>query len=118
MRGFVSGQSLSYKAFLGRWKGQDEKRQTGAIMFLDSLRLNLSFMGAGPMPMYYRMDLSSDPVKLDLYRDPARKGVALKSLIQLVDSNTIKWEVFPGGERPEKFVEGPASTLVVLTRKN
>lgn len=114
--GYAVGQSLSYKDFLGKWKGKDEKSQQGAITFIDSARMTMSIMGSQPIPMYYRLDLSKIPARLNIYRDLTRKGVALKSLIQLLDPNTLKWQVFPDGEQHDNFEDKSDGTLIILQK--
>jgi hypothetical protein len=54
---------------------------------------------------------------MDLYLNQLGKGRPLKCLTQLTDSNTIKWEIFPDGQRPAKFVEDSSGTFVILKRK-
>jgi hypothetical protein len=117
MAQLTTGQTLSYKDLLGKWEGTDEKSQTGALEFLDSSRMAMSMMGSAPRSLMYSIDFAKNPAAMDLYRDASKKGMALKCLIQLIDANTLKWQVFPGGDRPDKFDEDSPGTLIVLKRK-
>lgn len=116
------GQTPSYKILLGKWEGTDEKNKTGAIEFLDSNKMTMSFKGSAPRALMYSIDLTRDvtrnPVRMDLYRDSSSKAAALKCLIQLTGPNSLKWQVFPGGDRPENFDEGSPGTMIVMQRKN
>jgi hypothetical protein len=111
------GQAMSYKNLLGQWSATDEKDQNGSLEFLDSAKAAMSIMGTPPRTLMYSIDFSKNPAPMDLYRDPSKKGTALKCLIQLVDANTLKWQVFPSGTRPDKFDDDSPGTLIVLKRK-
>jgi len=110
------GQTTTYKNLLGKWEGRDGRNQTGSLEFVDSSKMAMSMMGSPARSLMYSIDFSKSPAALDLYRDPSRKGMALKCLIQLLDANTLKWQVFPSGDRPEKFDEDSPGTLIVLKR--
>jgi hypothetical protein len=117
--GSALAQSPTYKDFLGMWRGVDEERHSGSLNFLDSSQIMISMMGGTPIRMFYRLDLSSTPSKLYIYRDPARKGAALPSLVQLFDPATLKWQVFPGQARaPAHFQDSSTNTLIVLKKVN
>ena len=110
------GQTMSYKNLMGKWEGEDGKNQTGSLEFIDSSKMAMSMMGSAPRSLMYNIDFTKTPAAMDLYRDPTKKGMALKCLIQLVDVNTLKWQVFPDGQRPDKFDEDSPGTLIVLKR--
>lgn len=110
------GQTMSYKSLMGKWEGTDGRDQAGSLEFLDSSKMAMSMMGSAPRNLMYSIDFTKNPAAMDLYRDPTRKGMALKCLIQLVDANTLKWQVFPNGERPDKFDDDSPGTLIVLKR--
>ena len=117
MAQLTTGQTLTYKNLLGKWAGTDERSQTGALEFLDSANMAMSMRGSAPRSLMYSIDYTKNPAAMDLYRDASRKGMALKCLIQLVDANTLKWQVFPDGQRPDKFDEDSPGTLIVLKRQ-
>lgn len=110
------GQTTSYKNLVGKWEGMDGKNQTGALEFIDSSKMAMSMMGSTPRNLMYSIDFTKTPAAMDLYRDPSKKGMALKCLIQLIDANTLKWQVFPDGQRPAAFDDDTPGTLIVLKR--
>jgi hypothetical protein len=111
------GQTMSFKNLLGKWEGTDDKNKTGSIEFLDSTRMTMAFMGSGPRALLYSIDFTRNPAPMDLYRDPSKKGMALKCLIQLIGPNSLKWQVFPGGDRPDKFADDSPDTIIIMERK-
>ena len=114
----ASGQTTSYKNILGKWEGVDDNNQTCTLEFLDSSHMAMSMRGSTPRSLMYSVDLTRNPVPMDLFRDPSTKAMALKCLIQLVDGNTLKWQVFMKGQRPDKIDEGSPGTIFVLKRKS
>jgi hypothetical protein len=115
--GSAMAQTSAYKDFLGKWGGTDEEKHVGSLNFLDSSRLMMSMMGREPVRVYYRLDASGTPVKLDIYRDPSRTGMSLKCLIQLLGPDSLKWQVFPDGKRLDHFQDNSDGTLIVLKRE-
>lgn len=117
--GFAVGQQhLSYKNFLGTWKAKDGSGKQGTITFIDSMRIRMSVMGGDPHQLYYRLDFSAVPAKLDLYRDQAREDDVFKSLVQLLDPKSLKWQIFPNGRRSDRFDEESAGNILVLKKEN
>jgi len=116
--GSALAQTSTYKDFLGKWGATDEEKHVGSLNFLDSSRLLMSMMGREPVRVFYRLDVSGTPAKLDVYRDPSRTGISLKCLIQLVGPNSLKWQVFPDGNRPDHFKDNSDGTLIVLKKAN
>jgi len=115
----ANAQKPSFKDIQGKWEGKDERGQNGAIEFIDSSRLNLIFMGSAPIAMSYKIDYTQKPATLDIYKSgkAGSKPMILKCLLSLVDPQTIKWQVFPGGDRPDNFTEDELSTLITLKKK-
>jgi hypothetical protein len=115
--GFTSlkAQNVTYKNLLGKWEGADEKNQMGSIQFIDSSNLIMSFSGSPEIKMNYKIDFSKNPAWMDV--SPGRgRGQVLKSLIQLINQDTLKWEVFPDGQRPSDFTQGAITTVIVLKK--
>ena len=88
-------QTMSYKKLLGQWATTEEKDQNGSLEFLDSARAAMSIMGTPPRTLMYSIDFSKNPATMDLYRDPSKREMALKCLIQLVDANTLEMAGVP-----------------------
>jgi hypothetical protein len=115
--GFTSlnAQNVTYKNLLGKWEGPDEKNQMGSIQFIDSSNLIMSFSGSPEIKMNYKIDFSRNPAWMDVSSVTGRARV-VKSLIQLINQDTLKWEVFPDGQRSSDFTKGAITTVIVLKK--
>lgn len=104
----LRAQQRSIADLTGRWESPDGT--TGSIEFIDGGRVIVSISGLQVPATNYVIDFSKDPIWFDVYVTQNR---TVKGLLQFVDDNTIKWQVFPDTDRPNDFTDSstPAITL-------
>ncbi|MFI5162025.1 MAG: hypothetical protein ACHQHN_12155 [Sphingobacteriales bacterium] len=103
------------KDLIGKWEGTDSQGTKASIQFLDTTKVSVNINGA-PLPPYtYTIDLPKSPARLDIVMQTIKGEAILPGFLLFVDSDTIKWQIFPGGKRAEKYDEnspdGPVITL-------
>jgi hypothetical protein len=105
------------KDLLGRWEGTDEKNITASLTFLDSTKVVLTTQGSYVPPFNYVVDLTKNPGTIDLIvvTKDGRK-ITMKGLIQFLNDDTVKWQMFPDGKRRANFDEKLHDSAIVLKR--
>ena len=105
------------KDLIGKWEGKDTRNEVGGLIFQKDNKAIVVAQGRNSPPMSYTTDFTSNPVKIDLSVQPPNGGrINLKGLLQFIDNNTIKFEIFPGGNRPNDFDPASSDNIVILKR--
>jgi len=100
---------------IGKWEGADSQNTRASIQFLDTNKV-VVVIGGNVMPPYtYNVDLPKSPAKLDIVMLTPNGQATLQGFLLFVDNDTVKWQIFPGGNRPATYDEnspnGPVITL-------
>ena len=106
----------SGKDLLGKWEGKDSRSEVGGLVFLKNNNAVLTFHGNYSPAMNYTADFTANPVKIDLVVQNPRGRMNIKGLLQFIDNNTIKFQVFPSGNRPNNFDPMYPQNIVILKR--
>lgn len=110
-------KSHTAKDLIGKWEGKDTRNEVGGLIFLKDNKAIVAARGKNSPAMNYTTDFTSNPVKIDLSVQPPNGGrINLKGLLQFIDDNTIKFQVFPGGNRPNDFDTASSDDIVILKR--
>jgi hypothetical protein len=96
----------------GHWETTDGN--TGNVTFVEGSKVVASINGLQFPPTPYTVDFSKDPIWFDVGIMP---GKTVKGLLQFMDDNTIKWQIFLDGGRGLDFNESDSNPVYVLTRK-
>jgi len=106
------------KDLLGKWEGKDSRSEVGGLYFLKDSKVVLSGRGSFSPAMSYTIDFKSNPAKIDLLMQSPNGGMRMnmKGLLQFIDNNTIKFQVFPDGNRPAGFDQLSSQNIVLLKR--
>ena len=105
------------KDLIGKWEGKDTRNEAGGLIFLKGNKAIVAAGGRNSPAMNYTTDFTSNPVKIDLSVHPPNGGrINLKGLLQFIDDNTIKFQIFPGGNRPNDFDTASSDDIVILKR--
>lgn len=113
----ATAQSKITDRIVGKWEGVDDKKEVGALHFIDSVNILLTIPGQELPQGTYRLDTTKNPMWLDITIGDSQRSVTLKSLLAFVDEQTIKWQVFMDGNRPVKFIKETGENTVILKRK-
>ena len=110
-------QKHTSKDLIGKWEGKDVRSEVGGLIFLANSKVILSMRGSNSPAMTYSADFTSNPIKIDLSLT-AQNGtkMQMKGLLQFIDNNTLKFQVFPKGDRPANFDALSSQNVVMLKR--
>lgn len=105
-------------SIIGKWIGTDERSETGGIEFSNNKTAKLLMMGKEMPITEYKVDYSKNPIWIDFIIKRNRQTMTLFGLLEFLDSNTIKWEVFPmADKRPISFSGKSGNTAIILKRQ-
>ena len=105
------------KDLLGKWEGKDSRSEVGGLIFLKDNKAVVNARGSYSPAMDYKADFTTIPIKIDLsVQNPNGGRMNLKGLLQFIDNNTIKFQIFPGGSRPSNFDPLYTQNIVILKR--
>ena len=108
----------SNKDLLGKWEGTDDQNKTGSARFLDSNKVTISFPGGEIAQFTFVTDLPKSPAKIELtLHMEGGQTATLKGYLLFVDDDTIKWQIFPDGNRPDVYDENSAGAMLTFKRK-
>jgi len=110
-------QKHTQKDLIGKWQGTDEKNVTASLIFLDSTKVVLSMQGGTVPPFNYVVDLSKNPGTIELsVKAPDGRKITMMGLIQFLDNDRVKWQMFPDGKKRANFDPKLRDGLIVLKR--
>ena len=105
------------KDLIGKWAGVEDANQKGFMIFKTTSQMAMYTQGDDPRYFAYTVDFSKTPAPLDiLAKSPAGKEVTLPLLIQFIDNNTIKIQVFDSGNRTANFNKKLKKSISILKR--
>jgi len=105
------------KDLLGKWEGKDSHSEVGGLIFLKNNKAVVNARGSYSPAMDYTADFTTSPIKIDLsVQNPNGGRMNLKGLLQFIDNNTIKFQIFPGSNRPNNFDPLYTQNIVILKR--
>ena len=105
-------------SIIGKWIGTDERSETGGIEFSNNNTAKLLMMGKEMPITEYKVDYSKNPIWVDLIVKKNGQTMTLFGLIEFIDPNTIRWEVFPmANKRPITFSGKSETTSIILKRQ-
>ncbi|MBC7904330.1 MAG: hypothetical protein H7Y27_12955 [Gemmatimonadaceae bacterium] len=113
----ASAQQRNLRDLIGKWEEVGDKADNGSLEFIDSSKVVMSMKGRKLSPSSFSVDFSKTPMPLDMVMVQGDQKRVLKSLIQFVDNDTLKWQVFPAGDRGTSFTDAAATSVVLKRRK-
>jgi hypothetical protein len=108
------------KDLIGKWEGTDSANKTGTLIFKDNSKVDLDLAGRLMRDLDYKVDLTKTPAPLDIIIKTldGKQQMTLKCLIQFMDNNTLKWQIFEGDNRPNNFDSKALSDVITLILKH
>ena len=105
---------ISKENLIGDWVGTDGKKKTGTLRFLDSVNVIITFPDNRIFKGTYMLDLKDNPMRLIVNSTDGDKKIQLTTLLFWVNSNIMKWQVFPDNKNIKwKIPETKSNTLVM-----
>lgn len=100
----AKGQSKQFKEIMGKWEVVGE--QTATLDFIDSTTIILTYMGEKKKLVQYNIDFTKSPYWFDFSASDSSSVIHVKSLVQKVGDDVLKWQLFMDEERSPYFSTG------------
>lgn len=103
---------------IGKWIGTDERNQTAGIDFSENGKAKLLMFNKEMPECDYKVDYQKNPIAIKFIVNQKGKVMTIYSLIEFIDSTTLKWELFPAAKiQPKSFSKNAVETTILLKRK-
>ena len=96
-------QQKQFKDLVGRWEIVGEKDDSASLEVIDSSTIILSYMGEKKKIIDYRIDFQRSPIWFDFSTSDSSSVIVVKSLLEIMNDNMIKWQLFVDEDRTEHF---------------
>lgn len=113
----TGAQERTLQAMTGTWEAVSSVNHGGGLEVKDSTQLYLVFGDQKKKILQYKIDFSQSPARFDFtVPQDSTTNLSLKSLLQFVNDDLIKWQVFEGENVPMHFASN-GGDIVYLRRK-
>lgn len=109
-------QQRSLQSLVGIWEAVRTNNDGGGLEVVDSANLYLLFGDQKKKISTYKADFTQSPARFDFTVKDSADSLTLKSLMEFINNDLIKWQVFEGDVQPVHFVSGTGD-MVYLRRK-
>jgi len=97
-------QQKQFKDLVGRWEIVSDQTDSASLEIIDSSTIILSFMGEKKRIIDYKIDFQRSPIWFDFSTsDDSSSTVLVKSLLEIMNDNMIKWQLFVDEDRTDHF---------------
>jgi hypothetical protein len=98
------GQQKNLKDLVGRWEIVGEQDDSASLEVIDSSTIILNYMGEKKRIIDYKIDFQKSPIWFDFSTSGDSSSVVLvKSLLEIMNDNMIKWQLFVDEDRTDHF---------------
>lgn len=97
------GQQKKLKDLLGRWEILGEQNTKASLEVIDSSTMVLVYDGEKRKITDYKIDFSKSPIWFDFSTGDSTSIVTVKSLLEIMNDNMIKWQLFIDEDRTAHF---------------
>ena len=96
-------QQKKLKDLIGRWEIVGEQNTGACLEVIDSSTLVLIYNGEKRKITDYKIDFSKSPIWFDFSTGDSSSIVKVKSLLEIMNDNMIKWQLFTDEDRTLHF---------------
>ena len=96
-------QAKKFRNIVGSWEIVGEQDSGGGLEIIDSATILIRFMGEEKRLLEYKIDFSKSPYWFDFSAQDTTSISNFKSLLEIVNDDMLKWQVFVDGERANHF---------------
>jgi hypothetical protein len=96
-------QRKQLKDLIGRWEIIGEQSDSACLEVTDSSTIILNYMGEKKKIIDYNFDFQRSPIWFDFSTGDSSSIVVVKSLLEIMNDNMIKWQLFVDEDRTEHF---------------
>jgi hypothetical protein len=112
--GFTQAKKL--RDMVGRWEIAGE--QSAILEIVDSATITLTYMGETRQITNLKTDFSKSPYWFDFTTRDSSSVVQVKSLVEIIGDNMLKWQLFIDEERSPYFTASKGEILYLKKRSN
>jgi hypothetical protein len=105
----IQAQTKNLSEIGGKWEVVGNK--TASLTILDSATIELTYMGDKKTIQGYQIDFSKSPYWLDFSASDSNSTFHVKSLVQKVGDDVLKWQLFIDEERSPHFTSGKGEIM-------
>lgn len=98
-----SSQQKNLKDLIGRWEIIGEQNAGACLEIIDSSTMILIYNGETRKIKDYKIDFAKSPIWLDFTTEDSTSVVIVKSILEIVNDNMLKWQLFLDEERSDHF---------------
>lgn len=102
----LQGQGRNFQNFIGNWEFVADGSEKGGLQIVDSSTIFIRFMGEEKKLIQYKIDFSKSPYWFDFSAKDTSSVSNFKSIIEFVNDDMLKWQVFVDEDRPDHFTSG------------
>ena len=96
-------QQKKLKDLVGRWEIVGEQNTGACLEVIDSSTMVLIYNGEKKKIIDYKIDFSKSPIWFDFSTGDSSSIVTVKSLLEIMNDNMIKWQLFIDEDRTTHF---------------
>jgi len=93
----------NFKDLIGRWEIMDQQGSNATLEIIDSSTILLSYNGEKKKIIDYKIDFTKSPIWFDFSTSDTSSVVTVKSILEILNDNMIKWQLFVDEERSPHF---------------
>ena len=98
-----NSQVKKLKDITGEWSIAGEKNTGASLQIIDSSTIILTYMGETKTLFDCKIDFTKSPAWFDFSTKDSSETLRVKSLLQVVGDDIIKWQLFIDEDRPAYF---------------
>lgn len=119
---FLAGKGLQaqvqkFQDIVGNWDVVGEQNTGASLEIIDSSTIILTYMGEKKKISNYKIDFSKSPCWFDFSTKDSTAEVQVKSLIQKVGDDVLKWQLFVDEDRSPYFSSNKGELLYLKKTK-
>ena len=112
-------QQKNLKDLVGHWEIVVDTNNTASLDVVDSSTIILTYNGEKKKVLDYKIDFSRSPIWFDFSTaDDSASVMTIKSLIEIMNNNMIKWQLFLDDERTPYFSSSKGELFYLRKTKN
>jgi hypothetical protein len=97
------GQNTKFKDIAGKWEVIGDPNANAALTIIDSSTIEFSYMGEKKTISNYKIDYNKSPYWLDFTTTDSSASFQVKSILQKVGEDVLKWQLFIDEDRSPYF---------------
>ncbi len=103
IQGQAQTQQRKINDLIGIWEFTGEQNSGAYLEIIDSSTIILSYNGEKKKILDYKIDFQKSPIWFDFSTNDTSSVVAVKSLLEVMNDNLMKWQLFVDEERTPFF---------------